>query len=263
MSTPRQELTIAEIWERLPHLIDLKAKAKDTEWLVDDLVPAGSLVIMAGSFGSYKSTIAREIGVALATGRSFGGHEVKEPRPVLYLDRENPVSIIGNRVKEMDLDDGDFLQPYYYWSADLESVGLQIPKLGSKILTDWAAKHRGLIVFDSMVRFHHQQEKDNSAMAGVMLEFTRLARAGAAVLVIHHRGKSKEAQYRGAEDIIAAADVGYTLQRNPDESTAPRDQFVVQVEAIKNRYAVEGRRRYALHYGKWQRATDDDGNWIL
>ncbi len=262
--TPKQKLSAAQVLDRVPQLVSLEREARETEWLVRDLIPAGALVIMAGSFGSYKSSICREIGIALATGEHFAGHSVDEPRPVLYLDRENPISIVGCRVKERGLRAEDFVKPFYYWSFETEAdAGLGLPRLGSPFLIDWAREHRGLIVFDSMVRFHTQQEKDNSAMAVVMAEFTKLARAGAAVVVIHHRGKSKEAQYRGAEDILAAADVGYTLQRDPDETRSSRDKFLVEMRAIKNRYAVESTRRYALLRNRWERATDDDGNWIL
>lgn len=246
--TPRQRRLI-EVFANVPKLLDLKNEARETEWIVEDLVPAGAVIVMAGSFGSYKSTIARHLGIAAATADRFGNHVAVSPRPVLYLDRENPVGLIGLRVKSLPLETGDFTHEFCYWPREREP-----PNLGSEVLADWAEEYKGLIIFDSLVRFHRAQEKDNTEMAKVMVEFTKLARVGATVLVIHHRGKNKEAQYRGAEDIMAAADVGYTVQRNPEGDPSPQSQYLVELEAIKNRFAVERKRRYILIGGTWESA---------
>ena len=90
-----------------------------------------------------------------------------------------------------------------------------------------------MLVCDSLVRFHTAKENDNTEMARVMGRFIRIARAGSAVLLLHHASKDSQVKYRGAEEIIAACDVRYHAKK--DE----RDRRLVRLDQFKNRVAEE------------------------
>ena len=87
------------------------------------------------------------------------------------------------------------------------------------------------------------------AMARVMEPFKDLARCGATVVILHHRGKSSEAEFRGAEDIVGAVDVAYSLVRDEDS------RHQVTLKQIKNRFAPESSQSLVLINGVFQRAV--------
>ena len=135
------------------------------------------------------------------------GREVMRT-PVLYLDRENPLALIRERLNILCGGPGVF-NPWGTWCAD------QPPMLGDPRLLKFA-KQGCLIIFDSLIRFHDADENSASEMRVVMGHLRSLAAAGATVVALHHRGKSESSNYRGSTDILGAVDVGFKLSRTDD-----------------------------------------------
>ena len=59
------------------------------DWLVQDFIPRGSLIALAGEPGAGKSLLMYTISVALASGSKFLGWPATAPKRVLYFDQEN------------------------------------------------------------------------------------------------------------------------------------------------------------------------------
>jgi hypothetical protein len=128
--------------------------------------------------------------------------------PVLYLDRENPLELIRERLNILCGGPGAF-KPWGTWCADGP------PMLGDPRLLKFA-RLGCLIIFDSLIRFHDADENSASEMRIVMGHLRSLASAGATVVALHHRGKSESSNYRGSTDILGAVDVGFKLSRTDD-----------------------------------------------
>ncbi|MBI3405593.1 MAG: AAA family ATPase, partial [Acidobacteria bacterium] len=94
---------------------------------------------------------------------------------------------------------------------------------------------RPLIIFDSFIRFHQQEENSATEMALIMSELRRLAHTGASVVVLHHKPKSDSSQYRGSSDIRAAVDVAYAISTDTNALGQNRVRFA----CFKNRFAAE------------------------
>ena len=61
----------------------------DKDYLVDEIIGAGDLVVLAGDTGLGKSLIAHQIGVSLAVGEpDVLGFKIPKQRRVLYLNFE-------------------------------------------------------------------------------------------------------------------------------------------------------------------------------
>ena len=60
----------------------------EPRWIVRDMLPRGTMVILAGEAGAGKSTLCYVLAYALAMGAPFLGH-VTIPTRVLYFDEEN------------------------------------------------------------------------------------------------------------------------------------------------------------------------------
>jgi len=70
---------------QLPSIWTLKA---DIEWLIDGMIPLGSITLLSGESGGGKTWLAYIIAGAVARGKSFADLKVQR-RPVLCLDGEN------------------------------------------------------------------------------------------------------------------------------------------------------------------------------
>lgn len=222
--------TFAEIpyVDRVPDLRGLRPQP--VNWAINSLIPDQSLTIMAGGPGEYKSWIALDMVVAVATGGLFANLGTTGPRPVLYVDRENSPNLVASRLHHMGLIGSPALERVRYWGL---WTPLKFPGVNSQELMEWAKRTQGFVVFDSLVRLHAANENDNSEMAQVMGRFIELARAGATILLLHHTPKDSHSKFRGAQEILAACDLAYKVSKDPS------DRRLVTLDQIKNRIAEE------------------------
>jgi hypothetical protein len=191
-------------------------------WVVDGMVPEGSVTLIAAPPGSFKTWLALCIARAVAKGEPFAGRKTAG-RPVVYVDRENPRPLACERVRRVGTDKGFIYWPY--WSP------AGTPDAGSPGY-EQTLRLKPLIVFDSLVRFHGGEENSSTEMARVMGWLKGLAAKGATVLVLHHKGKN-ESEYRGSSEILAGVQVAWSVRKSS------RERDVIELKSIKNHYAPE------------------------
>lgn len=244
----RKTRTISQIPDlsKIPGLRDLKPQA--IPWLVNTLIPEQSLVLFSGTFGQYKSWLALDIAYAVVSGGLFANLATEGPRPVLYIDKENGRDRIATRLASMGLTGAPALEDLRYWG---NWVSLKFPGVDHQIMLDWAREERGLIVFDSLKRFHRADENNSSQMSVVMEKFISLRDAGASILLLHHAGRAAESRFRGSEEIAAACDVCYHIAKD----SAKKQE--VRLDQYKNRVTQE--RTFDLELGQSGRFSLGDG----
>ncbi len=197
------------------------------DYLVDGFIPKASVTVIAGAPGSLKSFLALDISRCLAGGRRFAGRTTTQC-DVLYIDRENPASVIRQRTKTLAIENHREL---HYWGLWCDETP---PPLGEPRVIDFARSEANkCIVYDSLIRFHHADENDATEMGKVMGELRQLAATGATVLVLLHKSdKSENNYYRGSSEILAGCDVMWSIEKQPDNKT-------IELKAVKNRYCEE------------------------
>jgi hypothetical protein len=89
-------------------------------YLIPDVVPEATIVLLTGGFGCGKSSLTSRWAADLA---SVG-------RPVLILDRENPISAVRDRFQRLRITSGP---PLWYWGGWLSDAA---PQLNSPIVLD-------------------------------------------------------------------------------------------------------------------------------
>jgi hypothetical protein len=181
-------------------------------------------------------------------GVPFVGLETQR-RPVLILDKENPLPVVVERFDRLGIQDGPNFKVWGGWALD------EPPAPFSPIVMEWVAAcdPKPLIVVDSLVSFHGGNENDATETRAYMQGFRRLADLAATVILLHNSGKAESSkEYRGSSDIKASIDVGYHLANLGDSSQlgmlrlkAFKARFSVQPEIILNyragRFEIDGR----------------------
>jgi hypothetical protein len=210
-------------WEQIPTLEQLPVG--DVNWVVEGMVPEGSIVLWAGESGSYKTWLSLWLAKAVHDGGDFLGRKTAR-RPILYLDRENPIPLIQERCSILGI---QFSQAFRFWCGWQPDPP---PTIGDRRLLEIARTMKPLIVFDSFIRFHGADENSATEMGRVMGEVRALANAGAVVILQHHKPKAEGTQYRGSSDIKAGVDVAFAVTYAKEEET-------LTIQCFKNRFGEE------------------------
>ena len=153
------------------------------EWLIDGIIPLGSITLLSGESGGGKTWLAYAIAGAVARGEGFAGRNVKQ-RPVLYLDGENPLCVAKARLFDLGILETNGLRVWGGWVCDPP------PGPDSAIIRDFVQQQKPLLVWDSLIDFHDGDEQSASETRAFMKHFRALANLGATVLVLHHTGKT-------------------------------------------------------------------------
>ena len=200
--TQRARRSITDL-SQLPSVWMLESRL---EWAVENLIPRGSVTMTSSESGTGKSWVAYAVAGAVARGQPFLGREVMR-LPVLYLDGENPLYVVKDKLRNLGVEETPELRIWGGW------IDSQPPGPGSAIIQRFAYEKKGLIIYDPLIAFHEGSEQDSTDTREFMDQFRSLANLGATVLVIHHSGKAETAkQYRGSSDIKASVDSAYWLK---------------------------------------------------
>lgn len=207
-------------WAEIPSFAEVPDEP--VSWLVEGLVPAGAVTLIAAEPGGYKTWWAMILAARVTTGGPFLGRKCNR-RDVLYLDRENPASVVKERAELLGLEPSENFRYWGGWAKD------EPPSIGDVRLLEVARERKPVIIFDSFIRFHSADENKASEIAVVMLHLRALSHAGATVVVLHHRGKVELSRYRGSSDILAGVDLAFSV-------SVDREAGLVHARTIKSRF---------------------------
>jgi hypothetical protein len=200
------------------------------EWLIEPIFAIGNVVLLTAEPGGGKSTIVLSMADAISRGKPFAGYRTQQ-RPVLYLDLENPLSTVVERMDRLGINDGPSLKMWGGWCEE------EPPEANCPIVREYVAACAmpPLIVVDSLISFFKGSENDSAEIRAHMHGYRQLAHLGATVLVLHHTGKADSSkEYRGSSDIKAAVDVAYHLVNLGD----PARLSLLRLRAFKSRITV-------------------------
>lgn len=179
-------------------------------WLVEEYLTDGSLAVLWGDPGSYKSFLALDWALCVATGTPWLGRRVRTGR-VLYVAGEGATGFrqrvpAWEQARGVPAGAGFHLYPR---GLDLRSeedaVGLI--EVAERLTPS-------LVVFDTLARMHTGDENSTQDMSLVIQTADALREAtGCAVLFVHHANKS--GGYRGSSALLGASDAFLEAQKGP------------------------------------------------
>lgn len=192
------------------------------EWLVRDLLPTKALACIYGAPGSFKSFLALDLALFLATNRSeWFGHKAK-PCSVLYIAAEGAGGMskriaAWTKANNINLDHANFtLLP--------EAVNLMTADDPAALLDDVNDLEMkfDLIFVDTLARSMGGGDEMLAKDFGAVTDnCTCLAEAlSATVVLIHHTGKDASRGPRGSSAIRGNLDTVIEVTREEGSSTA-------------------------------------------
>lgn len=208
-------------------------------WLINGFLPETGVSVLYGSSQSYKTFVALDWALTLATGITGLWETAATPKTILYFIGEGQSSFIGKRVRawtkkrgienpenEKVMDNLILVKnvPAFTDAVAWQGIREQIEALGRKI---------DVLVIDTFskatVGMDENSAKDAAmaiGMAQTIGEYT-----GGAVLILHHTGRGKNAAYRGSSVIESNVDTMILSEKVDDNSR------VIKLKPMKHKDA--------------------------
>jgi hypothetical protein len=221
-------------------------------WLLDGIIAENSVTMLTGESGDGKSFFSLKLAGQVSRGLPFLARKTVKTK-VLYLDRENPLFVVKDRLELMEIRETKDLTYWGTWNDEIPDGP------GANSVMNFVQKHKPLVIFDNKAAFDGGDEQDATATRQHMNQYRRLASLGGTILVLHNTGKSETSkEYRGSSDIKASLDMGYVLERT-DGTNSGQPLGAMVLKPFKTR-VLSGGIRFDYAGGKFQAATADTPN---
>jgi len=192
----------------------LKEVEEKKKFLIKDLLPAGSVVIIGGPPGVGKSLLTLYLSYSISLGKkAFEKFETEKTR-VYYIDLETGPIVFKSRIASLF---GDTISDSFFYVEvySLEELKKEIQKLPDG----------SFLVIDSLRRFLSGDENKSATINAFYLNVLKPLRSrGITVWLVHHiRKPSKEEdsideifRFRGSSDITAVVDQAFLLEKQEE-----------------------------------------------
>jgi hypothetical protein len=200
---------------------ELEAADPTQLWLVEGLVPARGLTLLVGEPKGFKTLLAQQLALAVASEQDEFLQFRTAHGAVVFVEEEGSAENLRSRFQAIAAGATipDRLRVVHRQSVRLDPASLV--RLEGSCLK-WAAT---LLVLDPFAFLHDKDENQAGEMGDLMRSLSALAvRARVSVVVIHHIGKPRldnrtfrsDLRPRGSSAIAAAADAIIAVDRAAD-----------------------------------------------
>jgi len=194
---------------------DLCKEPNPIEWIIKPYMDEESMIEVFGEPGAMKSFLATDIGLSIASGKTWHGNPIKKKGPVFYIPGEGFAGI-NKRIKAWAI----------HHKIDLESIPFFVSGRPAQLIEttedlfqdlDILVRDNGkpvLIVLDTLNRnFGPGDENATQDMTRFISACDMIrARYSCAIMIIHHSGLTATDRARGASALKAALDWEYKMQ---------------------------------------------------
>jgi hypothetical protein len=177
-------------------------------WLLPNLLPNEATVMMFGPSGHYKSFLALDLSLILASGIAGWGCEAREPVPVVYIAAEGSRGI--ERLRRPAWRESRGIEaPLHFYTVDTMPL---VGRPNEVIELIEAIKARGirpkLLVLDTFARAMAGKNENDAKDTGDFIEAIEAIKRSlhCTVLVLHHTGKEEVRGARGSSALGAGLD---------------------------------------------------------
>lgn len=228
----------------LPKFVE-QCDEEPSTYIIEGLISPGSVALIVGDSGLGKTPWAYELGLSVAAGVPFVGHQVTQGQ-VLYVDLENGSSEIAVLCKS--------LARHLRLDPLPENFDLLTHRDDLKALEQAIKERRPkLVIIDSLRAFRPGAEQKNENAAQLMNDLRQWARAfNVAFVLIHHIKKPDE---RFGQDALEDAPNVITWLLKASGARALVNQSDVRIAMD----STPGMGRMGLPKGAAKNASEDIG----
>jgi len=174
--------------------LELQKTNHKVTYIYEEVIQEQSIIMLHGRGGVGKSYVAMQIGDAISKGESYLGLKTKL-RNVYYLDHENPLPLLADRIRILNID------KIWFWHNERKP-----PKIDSDDFEVFKRLPPGLLIIDTLRSSQSLDENSSREMALIMGRLKELREMGFTILILHHAPKGNERTYKGSTAILDLAD---------------------------------------------------------
>lgn len=209
--TPRTPGAAETSVDPLPgyHVCEIWSGLTPATYLVKHLLAPSELTVLFGQSGHFKSVVAVDLALSVASGADFHGMRTRQAG-VLYVAGEGHAGI-RKRLRAWLLArhfDATSPQPALYLTSaggNLFSNPLQLRSTAEAAAAALGVPI-GLVIIDTLAANFGPGDENHASDMAVAIHAARTAAPGAAVLLVHHVGHGQAERERGSYALIGAAD---------------------------------------------------------
>jgi hypothetical protein len=222
IAAPVPESAAAPLAATLPvvQAAALEKGTPDCNWLIEKLWQAQAVGFLGSPPKHYKSWLAMEMAVSVASGTPcLGSFPVPTPGAVLLYAAEDSAPAVRQRLQSLALHHRVDLDRLPLWVITADSLHLDRSDDRERLEATVAQYRPRLLILDPLIRLHQQDENASGPMAALLGFFRSLQRkGGVAIALVHHSRKSPVTtgagySLRGSSDFYAWTDAFLHLQR--------------------------------------------------
>lgn len=251
---------------------EFSVNCEPEDWLIKNWLEFGSLAVLAGEPFSGKSHLVTDVIAAMVQGRKWARYDVPDV-PIIIIDAENKKRILTKRMTEA-LDYG--VDPNIYSGKvkrlDVAGVRDLLPLKvddAADTIREWIMEvktaikestdcEKMFVIIDTMRSVFDADEMEAKEMKALLYPLQRVAQEmNAAVLVLHHRPKSK-AKYSGGSAIPSACDYFWVWDSEKEDMTGELELYGTRGDhEPKLHFQLRNGRNY---YNEQKTAENIDGD---
>lgn len=183
-----------------------------TEYILDKLIPNGSITLLFGRGGIGKTSVCLQIAKAIAEGVNFAELPTIKTS-VYFIDFENPLSVLKERATHIGTTDN-----LWVWHISNDPMPPRLDALGWEVYKELPP---GLIIFDTLRASHLSDENNSQDMAIIISRLKELRELGFTVLLLHHTPKGNENIYKGSTALLDLVDHVLSIEGVKDTDNEP------------------------------------------
>jgi hypothetical protein len=198
---------------------------KNTEWILDQMIMVGGLHVFSSLPGGEKSVLSLLLTKTIATaGGLFGRKNGGKPITVVVLDRENPPSVVYERLYGLGLTNLENVRVWGEWD---EVAGPVPTAFDDPRLIECARRMGSSVLFigDSLSSFSEGVDENSvKEMNPIMRKALKLARMCGGFILLHHTDKGGN-WGRGTVAIRANSDMAFLMDKRGEVVTISAERF--------------------------------------
>jgi RecA-family ATPase len=230
------------------------------DWVVDEVLPVGALVLLVGRSKAGKSLLTLDLAASVGLGEPFVDQATMQG-PVIYVPAEDALRRVGERLWTRI--GAERHAPIHVLPADgtlEQAVRLDDPESFGRLAVTVEKYQPRVLILDPFREFHHRKENDADEMAALMRPLRQLAHETDTLIVLnHHRNKhatDSTLATRGSSAITGGVDIVIALElsdESSDEGLTPDQVLTLRIEG---RYGPRQRLAARLRPGlRWEPAA--------